>query len=186
MHRRGIDIERYPFGRQDRRATCYRDAVPTAPGVHGSSARPTTTWRCWACPRQARDMAREIRIARRAACSRRSPAWGVPCLGGCRWRCPPAPVFYLRVISNQSVKSQNRADGWLLGRSSSPPATIWLRRIQVERAQRHRRPQPPINRPQSVLQSRPLPSSLRRSRPASQPKSLQCGAVACGGNGRAR
>ena len=84
-----------------------------------AAARPTT-WRCWACPRQARDMAREIRIARRAAsrqhgraCSRRSPARGVPCLAGCRWRCPPAPVFYLRVISNQSVKSQNRADGWL-------------------------------------------------------------------------
>jgi len=31
------------------------------------------------------------------------------------------------VINQSKVKGQNRADGWLLGRSSSPPATRWKR-----------------------------------------------------------
>ena len=121
MHRRGIDIERYPFGRQDRRATCYRDAVPTAPGVHGSSARPTTTWRCWACPRQARDMAREIRIARPRQRGRRALAdlRRAAACGCLAWLAAVAATvfFYLPVIRNQSVKSQrSEPNGWVAPR----------------------------------------------------------------------
>jgi len=83
----------------------------------------------------------------------------VPCLAG--RRCCYS-FFYLPVIRNQSVKSQRsepsgrgkslQSSGWLLGRSSSPPAT---RRKRTPDAAL----EPPINRPQSVLQSWPIPSN---------------------------